>query len=37
MDPDNQACGSKYSRNFAIFKDGRLEDWIKFLNAYVPL
>jgi hypothetical protein len=31
MDPDNPASGSKYSRQFDIFKDGcRIpEDWIK--------
>jgi hypothetical protein len=29
MDPDNQESGSKYSRQFAIFKNGCPEDWIK--------
>jgi hypothetical protein len=29
MDPDNPASCSKYSRQFAIFKDGCPEDWIK--------
>jgi hypothetical protein len=28
-DQDNPASGSKYSRQFAIFKDGCPEDWIK--------
>jgi hypothetical protein len=31
MDPDNPALGSKYYRQFAIFKDGCPEDWIKCL------
>jgi hypothetical protein len=31
MDPDNPA--SKYSQQFAIFKDGCPEDWIKWLMA----
>jgi hypothetical protein len=26
MDPDNPASGPKYSRQFAIFKDGFLKD-----------
>jgi hypothetical protein len=34
MDPDNQASGSKYSRQFAIFKDGCPEDWIKCVMAF---
>jgi hypothetical protein len=34
MDPDNQASGSKYSRQFAIFKDGYPEDWIKWGMAF---
>jgi hypothetical protein len=34
MDPDNQASGSKYSRQFAIFKDGCPEDWIKWVIAF---
>jgi hypothetical protein len=29
MDPENPELGSKYSRKFAIFKDGCPEDWIK--------
>jgi hypothetical protein len=29
MDPDNPVAGCKYSRQFTIFKDGCLEDWIK--------
>jgi hypothetical protein len=32
MDPDNPA--SKYSRQFAIFKDGFPEDWIKWVMAF---
>jgi hypothetical protein len=31
MDPDNSTWGSKYSRDFAIFKDGFPEDWIKWV------
>jgi hypothetical protein len=31
MDPDNPS--SKYSRQFAIFKDGRSEYWIKWVMA----
>jgi hypothetical protein len=31
MDPDNLSLGSKYSRQFAIFKDGCTEDWIKWM------
>jgi hypothetical protein len=36
MDPYNAALGSKYSRQFAIFKDGcRVpEDWIKWVMAF---
>jgi hypothetical protein len=36
MHPDNSASGSKYSRQFAIFKDGcRIpEDWIKWVMAF---
>jgi hypothetical protein len=33
MDSDNPASGSKYSQQFAIFKDGCPEDWIKWLMA----
>jgi hypothetical protein len=33
MDPDNQTSGSKYSRQFAILKDGCPEDWIKWVMA----
>jgi hypothetical protein len=32
MDPDNPA--SKYSRQFAIFKDGCSEEWIKWVMAF---
>jgi hypothetical protein len=32
MDPDNPA--SKYSRQFDIFKDGCLENWIKWVMAF---
>jgi hypothetical protein len=32
MDPANPA--SKYSRRFVIFKDGCLEEWIKWLMAF---
>jgi hypothetical protein len=32
MDPDNPA--SKYSQQFAIFKDGCPEDWIKWVMAF---
>jgi hypothetical protein len=31
MDSDNPALGSKYYRQFVIFKDGCPEDWIKCL------
>jgi hypothetical protein len=34
MDPDNPAWGSKYSRQFAIFKDGCPEEWIKWVMAF---
>jgi hypothetical protein len=34
MDPDNPESGSKYSRQFAIFKDGCPEDWIKLVMAF---
>jgi hypothetical protein len=34
MDPDNPALGSKYSRQFAIFKDGYPEEWIKWVMAF---
>jgi hypothetical protein len=34
MDPDNPALDSKYSRQFAIFKDGCAEDWIKWVMAF---
>jgi hypothetical protein len=34
MDPDNPACGSKYSRQFAIFKDVCPEDWIKWVMDF---
>jgi hypothetical protein len=34
MDPDNPASGSKYSRQFAIFKDECPEDWIKWVMAF---
>jgi hypothetical protein len=36
MDPDNPASGSKYSQQFAIFKDGcRVpKDWIKWVMAF---
>jgi hypothetical protein len=34
MDPDNPASGSKYSRQFAIFKDGCPEDWIKWVMTF---
>jgi hypothetical protein len=36
MDPDNPESGSKYSRQFAIFKDAcRVpEDWIKWVMAF---
>jgi hypothetical protein len=36
MDPDNLALDYKYSRQFAIFKDGcrAPEDWIKWVMAF---
>jgi hypothetical protein len=34
MDPDNPALGSKYSRQFSIFKDGCPEDRIKWVMAF---
>jgi hypothetical protein len=36
MDPDNPVSGSKYSRQFAIFKVGYRvpEDWIKWVMAF---
>jgi hypothetical protein len=34
MDPDNPALDSKYYRQFAIFKDGCPEDWIKWVMAF---
>jgi hypothetical protein len=34
MDPDNPALDSKYSRQFAIFKDGCPEDLIKWGMAF---
>jgi hypothetical protein len=34
MDPDNPALDSKYSRQFAIFKDGCPEDRIKWVMAF---
>jgi hypothetical protein len=34
MDPDNPALGSKYSLQFAIFKDGWPEEWIKWVMAF---
>jgi hypothetical protein len=34
MDTDNPALDSKYSRQFAIFKDGWTEDWIKWVMAF---
>jgi hypothetical protein len=34
MYPDNPALDSKYSRQFAIIKDGCLEDWIKWVMAF---
>jgi hypothetical protein len=34
MHPDNSDSGSKYSRQFAIFKDGCPEDWIKWVMAF---
>jgi hypothetical protein len=34
VDPDNPASGSNYSRQFAIFKYGCPEDWIKWVMAF---
>jgi hypothetical protein len=34
MDPDNPELGSKYSRQFSIFKYGFQEDWIKWVMAF---
>jgi hypothetical protein len=34
MDPDNPASDSKYSRHFAIFKDGCPKEWIKWVMAF---
>jgi hypothetical protein len=34
MDPDKPAWGSKYSRQFAIFKDGFQEEYIKWVMAF---
>jgi hypothetical protein len=34
MDPDNPASGSKYSQQFATFKDGCPEDCIKWVIAF---
>jgi hypothetical protein len=34
MDPDNPALDSKYSRQFAIFKDGFPENWIKWVMVF---
>jgi hypothetical protein len=35
MDPDNPS--SKHSRQFAIFKDGFPEKWIKWLMAFCEI
>jgi hypothetical protein len=39
MDTDNPASGFKYSRQFAIFKDGYRvpEDWIKWVMAFCEI
>jgi hypothetical protein len=37
MDPDNPASGSKYSRQFSIFKDGCLEDWIEWMMDFCEI
>jgi hypothetical protein len=37
MDTDNPESGSKYSRQFAIFKDGCPEDWIKWVMAFCKI
>jgi hypothetical protein len=34
MDPDKPALGSKYSRQFAIFKDRCPEEWIKWVMSF---
>jgi hypothetical protein len=34
MDPDNPVSGSTYFRQFAIFKDGCPEKWIKWVMAF---
>jgi hypothetical protein len=34
MEPDNPASGSKYSRQFAFFKDGCPKDWIKWVMTF---
>jgi hypothetical protein len=34
IDPDNPVLDSKHSRQFAIFKDGCPEDWIKWVMAF---
>jgi hypothetical protein len=34
MDPDNPASGSRYSRQFAMFKDGCPEDWMYWVTAF---
>jgi hypothetical protein len=34
MDPDYPAWGSKYSRQFDIFKDGCPKDWIKWVMGF---
>jgi hypothetical protein len=36
MDSNNPVSGSKYYRNFAIFKDLCSEDWIKYLLDWYP-
>jgi hypothetical protein len=37
IDPDNPSLDSKYSRKFAIFKDGCPEDWIKWVMAFCEI
>jgi hypothetical protein len=37
MDPDNQALGTKYSRQFSIFKDGCPEELIKWVMAFYEI
>jgi hypothetical protein len=34
MDSDNLGLDSKYSRQFAIFKDGCPEEWINWMMAF---